>query len=46
MRKALLILVKILEKETRGWLLLFGELLIAEMRVRKMTDVEIEEEDC
>jgi hypothetical protein len=44
MRKALPILVNILEKETRGWFLPFRERLIAEMREKKMTDVEIEEE--
>ncbi|XP_053697381.1 uncharacterized protein LOC128744410 [Sabethes cyaneus] len=44
MRKALPILVGILEKETRGWFLHFRERLIAELRERKMTDSEIEEE--
>ncbi|XP_055603337.1 uncharacterized protein LOC129751698 isoform X2 [Uranotaenia lowii] len=44
MRKALPILVGILEKETRGWFLHFRERLIAELRERKMTDAEIEEE--
>jgi hypothetical protein len=44
MRKALPTLVGILEKETRGWFLHFRERLIAELREKKMTDVEIEEE--
>lgn len=44
MRKALPILVNILEKETRGWFLPFRERLIAEMREKKMNDTEIEEE--
>jgi hypothetical protein len=44
MRKALPILVHTLEKETRGWFLPFRERLIAEMREKKMTDFEIEEE--
>ena len=44
MRKALPILVNILEKETRGWFLHFRERLIAEMREKKMSDIEIEEE--
>lgn len=44
MRKALPILVHILEKETRGWFLPFRERLIAEMREKKMSDFEIEEE--
>lgn len=44
MRKALPILVQILEKETRGWFLHFRERLIAELREKKMSDAEIEEE--
>lgn len=44
MRKALPVLVHILEKETRGWFLPFRERLIAEMREKKMSDFEIEEE--
>uniref|UniRef100_A0A182NCW1 Uncharacterized protein n=1 Tax=Anopheles dirus TaxID=7168 RepID=A0A182NCW1_9DIPT len=44
MRRALPILVGILEKETRGWFLHFRERLIAELRERKMSDAEIEEE--
>lgn len=42
-RKALPILVSILERETRGWFLHFRERLIAELREKKMTDMEIEE---
>lgn len=43
MRKALPILIGILERETRGWFLHFRERLIAELREKKMTDGEIEE---
>lgn len=43
MRKALPILIGILERETRGWFLHFRERLIAEMREKKMPDEEIEE---
>lgn len=44
MRKALPILMNILERETRGWFLHFRERLIAELRDKKMADAEIEEE--
>ncbi|XP_060522143.1 uncharacterized protein LOC132699446 isoform X2 [Cylas formicarius] len=44
MRKALPILVAILEKETRGWFLHFRERLIAELRAQKMPDEDIEKE--
>lgn len=44
MRKALPILIGILERETRGWFLHFRERLIAELREQKMSDGEIEEE--
>lgn len=44
MRKALPILVGILERETRGWFLHFRERLITELREKKMNDTEIEEE--
>nr|CAH7734906.1 unnamed protein product [Callosobruchus chinensis] len=44
MRKALPILVTILERETRGWFLHFRERLIAEMRAQKMPDEDIERE--
>lgn len=42
MRKALPILVAILERETRGWFLHFRERLIAELRAEKMPDEDIE----
>lgn len=42
MRRALPILINILEKETRGWFLHFRERLIAELRAQKMPDHEIE----
>lgn len=44
MRKALPILIGILERETRGWFLHFRERLIAELREQKLSDNEIEEE--
>ncbi|XP_030754371.1 uncharacterized protein LOC115881129 isoform X2 [Sitophilus oryzae] len=44
MRKALPILMTILEKETRGWFLHFRERLIAELRAQKMPDENIERE--
>ncbi|XP_026671760.1 uncharacterized protein LOC108627846 isoform X2 [Ceratina calcarata] len=43
-RKALPILVSILERETRGWFLHFRERLISELRARKKADEEIERE--
>lgn len=43
MRKAIPILVTILEKETRGWFLHFREKLIAELRAQKMADSDIEQ---
>lgn len=42
MKKALPILVTILERETRGWFLHFRERLVAEMRAKKMGDEDIE----
>lgn len=42
-RKALPILMGILERETRGWFLHFRERLISELREKKLTDIEIEE---
>lgn len=44
MKKALPILKGILERETRGWFLHFRERLIAELREKKLSDAEIEEE--
>lgn len=44
MRKALPVIIGILERETRGWFLQFRERLIAELRDKKLTDKEIEEE--
>lgn len=44
MKRALPILVNILERETRGWFLHFRERLIAELRTRKLPDEEIEKE--
>lgn len=42
MKRALPILVTILERETRGWFLHFRERLIGELRTRKLPDEEIE----
>lgn len=44
MRRALPVVNDILERETRGWFLHFRERLIAEMKERKLSDKEIEEE--
>lgn len=41
-RKALPILVTILEREARGWFLHFRERLISELRAQKKPDEEIE----
>ncbi|XP_058795012.1 uncharacterized protein LOC131666391 isoform X2 [Phymastichus coffea] len=43
-KKALPILVTILERETRGWFLHFREKLISELRALKKSDEEIERE--
>ncbi|XP_068087135.1 uncharacterized protein [Anabrus simplex] len=44
MRRALPVLVGILERETRGWFLHFRERLISELRSQKLPDEEIERE--
>lgn len=44
MRRALPVLVAILERETRGWFLHFRERLISELRSQKLPDEEIERE--
>lgn len=44
MKKALPILLNILERERRGWFLHFRERLISELRDKKMSDTEIEDE--
>lgn len=44
MRKALPVLMNILERETRGWFLHFRERLISELRQQKRPDEEIEKE--
>ncbi|KAK7794593.1 hypothetical protein R5R35_003607 [Gryllus longicercus] len=44
MRRALPVLISILEKETRGWFLHFRERLISELRTQKLPDEEIERE--
>ncbi|XP_044008897.1 uncharacterized protein LOC122852871 isoform X2 [Aphidius gifuensis] len=43
-KKALPILMTILERETRGWFLHFRERLISELRSKKMPDEEIEQQ--
>lgn len=42
MKRALPILVNILERETRGWFLHFRERLITELRNKKLSDDQIE----
>lgn len=44
MRRALPVLMAILERETRGWFLHFRERLISELRNQKLPDEEIERE--
>ncbi|EEB13018.1 conserved hypothetical protein [Pediculus humanus corporis] len=44
MKKALPVLVSILERETRGWFLHFREKLISELRAQKLSDFQIERE--
>ena len=43
MRRALPILIQILERETRGWFLHFRERLISELRAKKKPENEIEQ---
>lgn len=42
MKKALPILMGLLERETRGWFLHFREKLIYELKAQKLSDEEIE----
>lgn len=44
MRKALPVVNEVLERESRGWFLHFRERLIAELREKKLSDQEIQEE--
>lgn len=44
MRKALPVVHEVLEKESRGWFLHFRERLIAELREKKLSDQDIQEE--
>lgn len=42
MKRAIPVLIAILERETRGWFLHFRERLISELRAQKKSDVDIE----
>lgn len=42
MKKALPIIMGLLERETRGWFLHFREKLIYELKTKKLSDEEIE----
>lgn len=42
MKKALPILVSILEKEARGWFLHFREKVIADLKAQNLSDYEVE----
>lgn len=42
MKKALPIIMGLLERETRGWFLHFREKLIYELKAQKLSDEEIE----
>lgn len=44
LRKALPVVNEVLEKESRGWFLHFRERLIAELRDKKLSDLDIQEE--
>ncbi|XP_026470656.1 uncharacterized protein LOC113374909, partial [Ctenocephalides felis] len=44
MKRAVPVLIGILERETRGWFLHFRERLISELRAQKKSDVDIERE--
>lgn len=44
MRRALPVIHEVLEKESRGWFLHFRERLIAELREKKLSDHDIQEE--
>ena len=46
MKKALPILVSILEKEARGWFLHFREKVIADLKAQNLGDYEIEKVSC
>lgn len=42
MKKALPVIMGLLERETRGWFLHFREKLIYELKTQKLSDEEIE----
>lgn len=42
MKKALPVLVNILEKEARGWFLHFREKVIADLKAQNLSDYEVE----
>lgn len=42
MKKALPVIMGLLERETRGWFLHFREKLIYELKMQKLSDEEIE----
>lgn len=42
MKKALPVIMGLLERETRGWFLHFREKLIYELKIQKLSDEEIE----
>lgn len=42
MKKALPVVMGLLERETRGWFLHFKEKLIHELKMQKLSDEEIE----
>lgn len=42
MKKALPILVSVLEKEARGWFLHFREKVIADLKAQNLSDYEVE----
>lgn len=46
MKKALPILVSVLEKEARGWFLHFREKVIADLKAQNLSDYEVEKVIC
>ena len=49
MKKALPVLVSILEKEARGWFLHFREKVVADLKAQNLSDYEVEKvslHDC
>lgn len=46
MKKALPVLVNILEKEARGWFLHFREKVVADLKAQNLSEYEVEKVSC